>query len=50
MRACDHWGDSPAARQEMRRQLAEVPPEHHAALLEHFERAYPAQEIDPWAP
>lgn len=50
MRACDHWNDSPAARQEMRRQLAAVPPEHHAGLLEHFDRTYPAQEADPWAP
>lgn len=47
-RACDHWGDSLAARQEMRRQLAEVPPEHHAALLAHFTATYPAQEADPW--
>lgn len=48
MRACDHWNDSDTARQEMRRQLAEVPPEHHAALLAHFTRTYPAQEAAPW--
>ncbi|MEZ5608791.1 MAG: hypothetical protein R3E52_17190 [Burkholderiaceae bacterium] len=41
MRACDRWGDSPAARSEMRRQIAEVPPEHRAGLLAHFERTYP---------
>lgn len=41
-RACDHWNDSDAARQEMRRQIAETPPEHHADLLAHFEREYPA--------
>lgn len=41
MRACDRWGDSPAARDEMRRQVAEVPPEHRAGLLAHFERTYP---------
>ena len=50
MRACDHWNDSPAARQDMRHQIAEVPPEQRAELLAHFERAYPTQEIDPWAP
>lgn len=50
MRACDHWNDSPAARQEMRRQFAAVPPEYRAELLAHFERAYPVQEADPWAP
>ncbi|HOB65821.1 hypothetical protein [Ottowia sp.] len=48
-RACDHWGDSESARQAMRDRLAEVQPEHHGALLTHFERTYPAQEIDPWA-
>lgn len=47
-RACDHWNDGRAARQEMRRQLTEVPPEHHAALLAHFTATYPAQEADPW--
>ncbi len=48
LRACDHWNDSPVARQEMRRQIAEVPPEHRAELLAHFERVYPAQEADSW--
>lgn len=42
MRACEHWADSEAARQEMRRQVAEVPPEHRAELLAHFLSAYPA--------
>ena len=41
MRACDHWGDSPAARQAMRDQLAEAPRHLHAELLQHFERNYP---------
>lgn len=41
MRACDHWHDSEAARQEMRRQIAAVPPEHRADLLAHFRSAYP---------
>ena len=41
MRACAHWGDSEAARQEMRRQIAEVPHEHRAELLAHFLSAYP---------
>ena len=41
MRACEHWADSEAARQEMRRQIAEVPHEHRAELLAHFLSAYP---------
>lgn len=41
-RACGHWNDSDAARAEMRRQIAETPPEHLADLLAHFEREYPA--------
>lgn len=44
-RACDHWQDDDSARQEMRRQIAEVQPEHYAGLLAHFERTYPA-EVD----
>jgi len=42
MLACQFWGDSKHARAEMRRQIAETPPEHHAALLAHFEHTYPA--------
>ena len=38
----------PASRKLM--PIAEVPPEQRAELLAHFERAYPTQEIDPWAP
>ncbi len=41
MRACDQWADSETARQEMRRQIAEVPPEHRAEMLAHFLNAYP---------
>lgn len=47
MRACDHHDDSEAARQEMRRQIAEVPAHLRAELLQHFDRAYPTQEDDP---
>lgn len=39
LRACDHWGDREATRQDMRHQVAEVPPEHRAKLLTHFERS-----------
>ncbi len=51
VRVCDHWNDSPAARQDMRQQIAEVPPEHRADLLAHFEREYPPQpkEDTTWA-
>ena len=41
MRACDQWGDSEDARAEMRRQIADAPPEHRAELLAHFLSAYP---------
>lgn len=41
MRACDHHGDSPAARQQMVRDCLDTPPELRQELLEHFERTYP---------
>lgn len=50
MRCCDHHGDGPAAREEMKRQCLEIPPNLRAELLAHFERTYPTQEADPWAP
>lgn len=40
MRACDHWGDGPQARQVMREQCAETPPQFRAELIDHFERTY----------
>ncbi|HRN76600.1 hypothetical protein [Ottowia sp.] len=48
MRACDHWGDSPASRDDMRRQIAEVPPHLRAELLAHFRTHYPEPEANPW--
>lgn len=41
MRACDHHGDGPAAREEMRRQCLETPPHLHADLADHFRKNYP---------
>lgn len=40
-RACDHWGDSPAARQAMERDCRAVPPHQRAELIKHFEENYP---------
>lgn len=40
MRACDHWNDSPRAREEMRQQCLEVPAHHRAELRDHFIKAY----------
>lgn len=41
MRACDHYNDSPAARQQMVRDCLDTPPELRQELREHFERSYP---------
>lgn len=38
--ACDHWQDGEAAREQMRRECAEVPPHLQADLLRHFQQAY----------
>jgi len=46
MRACDHWGDSDEARQEMKRQCLEVPPHLREELREHFEHNYPGRGRD----
>lgn len=40
-RACVHWNDTPAAREEMARQCREVPPHLREDLIEHFQSAYP---------
>lgn len=40
-RACDHWSDSPAAREQMRRECLEIPPHYRADLIKHFEDQYP---------
>ncbi len=42
MRACDHFGDSEASRDQMRTDCANVPPHQRADLREHFRRSYPA--------
>ena len=40
MRACDSWGDSPAARAQMVADVCGAPHHHHQELLEHFLIAY----------
>lgn len=40
-RACDAWGDSEEAREQMRLQCLETPPHLRAELLEYFRRTYP---------
>ena len=40
MSACDQWGDSPAAREQMRRDVLATPPHLMADLLEHLQQAY----------
>ena len=42
MRCCDHFGDSPAAREQMRQDVIDTPPHLRADLLHHLSRAYPA--------
>ena len=42
MRACDHHGDSPAARQQMVKDCLDTPPELRQELRAHFIRAYRA--------
>ena len=44
MRACDHHGDSEAARQEMVKDCLDTPPELRQELQEHFQRACPSAD------
>lgn len=44
MRSCDHHGDSPEAREQMRQDCLETPPHLRADLLEHFRKTYPDWE------
>jgi len=41
MRACDHFNDGPAARQQMRDDCLATPPHLAADLLAHFKQTYP---------
>ena len=41
MLACDHWNDSPAAREQMRQDCLRVPLRQRADLLAHFRENYP---------
>lgn len=41
MRACDHWGDGPAAREQMVKDCLDTPPELRQELREHFDNTYP---------
>lgn len=40
MHACRHWGDSPAAREQMRLDCLNTPPGQRADLLAHLRSAY----------
>lgn len=40
MTACDHYGDGPEARAEMRRDVLETSPHLRADLLAHFRQIY----------
>ncbi|WP_395024774.1 hypothetical protein [Comamonas odontotermitis] len=42
MNACDFWGDSPKAREQMRLEILETRPEHREELLRMFKADYPA--------
>ena len=39
-RACDHFNDGPAAREQMRQQCLATPPRLRAELRDHFNRQY----------
>ncbi|XAH21635.1 hypothetical protein AAFF27_16605 [Xylophilus sp. GW821-FHT01B05] len=41
MRACDHYGDSPAAREQMRAECLATPPHLQLDLLGHLRETYP---------
>jgi hypothetical protein len=43
MRCCDHWQDSPAAREQMRQDVIGTPPHLRADLLQHLTSAYPKE-------
>ena len=49
MKVCDRYGDSEAAREEMRQQCLELPPHLQADLLEHFTGRRPEEPL-PGAP
>lgn len=40
MRACDKWGDTPQAREQMQREVLDTPPHQRADLLAHFNDQY----------
>lgn len=40
MQACDHWQDSPQARQEMRQQCLELPLHKRAEMRDYFDKNY----------
>lgn len=41
MLACDHFGDGPEAREQMRADCLATPPHLQAELLSHFKQTYP---------
>lgn len=44
-RACDHWGDSPAAREQMRLDCLNTPPHLRADLLAQFRKQYGSDKL-----
>lgn len=40
MRVCDHWGDNPAARKQMRQDCLSTPPHLRPDLLAHLRTTY----------
>lgn len=44
MRACDHHGDGPQAREQMHRECTDTPPHLRPDLLDHFDQTYPRKE------
>lgn len=46
MRACDHWGDSQAAREQMRQDCISTPPHLRPDLLAHLRTTYQGRKTD----
>lgn len=44
MNACDHWRDSPTAREHMRQDILATPHHQHIDLLDYFRQTYGAAQ------
>ena len=44
MNACDHWRDSPTAREHMRQDILATPHHQHVDLLDYFRQTYGAAQ------